>query len=194
MDWHAMRLVQAILAASVVLAFAGSLARAAEFRSIDMPDGSGQAIVLSGVIAPGDEAAFHALAETAGKAVVLTTGPGGTVGAAVKIGTEIRARGWPTLVPANTRCASACALIWLAGQTRMLGSGALIGFHAMSMMIQNGQRVETHDLDTYLRMWLTDLGYPFDATATIVNTRAAAVRWYDTTELRANGIPADPYP
>ena len=64
----------------------------------------------------------------------------------------------------------------------------------MSVMTRDGQRAETHDLDVFLRTWLTDLGYPFDATATIVNTEAASVRWYDTTELRANGIPADPYP
>ena len=189
-----MRFAQAILAASVALASAGGIGHAAEFRSMDMPDGGGHGIMVSGVIAQGDETAFHRLAETLDKAIVLTTGPGGTVGTAVTIGSEIRARGWSTLVPAGTRCASACSLIWLAGQTRMLGAGAQIGFHAMSVMTRNGQRAETHDLDVFLRTWLTNLGYPFDAMATIVNTQAAFVRWYDTTELRANGIPTDPYP
>jgi len=188
------RFAQAILAAVVALASAGGVARAAELRSMDMPDGSGHGIMLSGVIAPGDETAFHQLAETLDKAVVLTTGPGGIVATAVTIGSEIRTRGWSTLVPAGAQCASACSLIWLAGQTRMLSAGARIGFHAMSVMTRNGQRAETHDLDVYLRTWLTKLGYPFDAMATIVNTQAAFVRWYDTTELRANGIPADPYP
>ena len=116
-----MRFAQTILAASVALASAGSVARAAEFRSIDMPDGSGHGIVLSGVIAQGDETVFHRLAETFDKAVVLTTGPGGAVTAAVTIGSEIRARGWATLVPPGAQCASACSFIWLAGQTRMLG-------------------------------------------------------------------------
>jgi hypothetical protein len=189
-----MRIKPAILAASLTLACAGSAARAAEFGSMDMPDGGGHAIVLSGIIAPGDETAFHKLAETLDRTIVVTTGPGGVVGTAVSIGSEIRARGWSTLVPAGAQCASSCSLIWLAGQTRMLGTGAQIGFHAMSVMTRNGQRAETHDLDVYLRMWLTSLGYAFDATATIVNTGAAFVRWYDTTELRANGIPTDPYP
>jgi hypothetical protein len=189
-----MRIKPAILAAAIALACAGSVARAAEFRSTDMPDGGGHAIMLSGIIAPGDEAAFHKLAETLDTAVVITTGPGGVVATAVTIGSEIRARGWSTLVPAGAQCASSCSLIWLAGQTRMLGAGAQIGFHAMSVMTRNGQRAETHDLDVHLRAWLTSLGYAFDATATIVNTGAAFVRWYDTTELRANGIPTDPYP
>jgi hypothetical protein len=159
-----------------------------------MPNGSGPGILLSGEIAPGDEAAFHALAETLPKAVVLTTGPGGRVDPALKIGSEIRARGWSTLVPEGAKCASACSMIWLAGQTRMLGAGAQIGFHAMSMMTANGERTETHDFDVYFRKWLTDLGYLLDATATIVNTQAASVRWYNITELRANGISTDPYP
>ena len=84
-------------------------------------------------------------------------------------------------------------MIWLAGQTRMLAFGAQIGFHAMAML-QHGQRTETHDMDAILRSWLTDLGYPIDAEATIVNTRATSIRWYDAIELRANGIPTDPYP
>ena len=96
-----MRPAQAILAVSVALACAGGVARAAEFRSMDMPDGSGHAIMLSGIIATGDETAFHKLAETLDKAVVLTTGPGGIVATAVTIGSEIRARGWSTLVPAR---------------------------------------------------------------------------------------------
>ncbi len=189
-----MQFAQAVLAASMALACAHGVGQAAEFRAIDMPDGNGHGIVLSGVIAPGDEIAFHRLAETRDRAVVLTTGPGGVVATAVTIGTEIRARGWSTLVPPGAQCASACSLIWLAGQTRMLGAGAQIGFHAMSVIAGNGQSAETHDLDMFMRTWLTNLGYPSDATATIVNTPAASVRWYNTTELRANGIPADPYP
>jgi hypothetical protein len=189
-----MRFWLAILDISIALAFASGVGQAAECRSIDMPDGSGHGIVLSGVIADGDEIAFHKLAEAQDKAVVLTTGPGGIVGTAVTIGSEVRARGWATLVPPGAQCASACSLIWLAGQPRMLGAGAQIGFHAMSVMMANGQLLETHNLDVFLRKWLTDLGYPFDAAATIVNTEAASVRWFDTTELRANGIPTDPYP
>ena len=191
---HLMRPFRAILGATILLAAPARVGRAAQFSALEMPNGSGTGILLSGEIAPGDEAAFHALAETLPKAVVLTTGPGGRVDPALKIGSEIRARGWSTLVPEGAKCASACSMIWLAGQTRMLGVGAQIGFHAMSMMTANGERTETHDFDVYFRRWLTDLGYLLDATATIVNTQAASVRWYNITELRANGIPTDPYP
>ena len=86
----------------------GGGALAAEIRSLDIPAGSGHGIVLSGIIAPGDETAFHTLAETFDNAVVLTTGPGGAVATAVSIGSEIRARGWLTLVPAGAQCARSC--------------------------------------------------------------------------------------
>jgi hypothetical protein len=89
--------------------------------------------LIAGVIVSGDQAAFHVLAETLPNATVVTTGPGGSVGPALAIGDEIRARGWATLVPANTHCASSCSLIWLAGARRMLVTGAQIGFHAISV-------------------------------------------------------------
>jgi hypothetical protein len=189
-----MRHFRTILAASILLAAGGRAGQAAQFSTMELPDGGGPGILLSGEIALGDETAFHKLAETLPKAIVLTTGPGGHVYPALNIGSEIRARGWSTLVPAGASCASACSMIWLAGQTRMLGAGGQIGFHAISMMKRDGQRAETHDLDVYFRTWLTNLGYAFDATATIVNTQATSVRWYNIIELRANGISTEPYP
>lgn len=55
------------------------------------------------------------LASAPGATVVLS-GPGGGVSAALAIGGEIRDRRLATLVPAGADCASACSLIWLAGQ------------------------------------------------------------------------------
>ncbi len=168
-------------------------ARAAQFQKVELPDDAGPGILMTGVIDPGDEIRFHAIAATLQSAIVVTTGPGGRVAPALAIGNEIRARGWATLVPAGMSCASACSFIWLAGDRRMLGDQAQIGFHAMSMP-QNGGYQETHDIDYALREWLTTLGYAMDATATIVNTHAASIRWYDVIELRANGIPTESFP
>jgi hypothetical protein len=185
-----MRVGAAIAALSLAAAVP---AGAATFERADLPGGSGAAILLSGIIAPGDEAAFHALAATMPSAIVLTTGPGGSVGAALAIGGEIRARGWATLVPEGATCASACSMIWLAGARRMLAEGGRIGFHAMSIR-QNGFAVETHRPDVDLRRWLTELGYSDDTTATIVNTPSRLVHWLDRLELQADGIASEPYP
>jgi len=185
-----MRSFQALLVASVAMAAVEGAAQAAQFRSVDMP-GGGQGIVLSGLIEAGDAAAFHTLAETLPGAVVITTGPGGSIMPAMAIGSEIRARGWSTLVPAGSKCASACTWIWLAGSTRMLGADAQIGFHAISVFLRGP---ETHDYDVVLRRWLTGLGYTLDTTATMMNTPAASIRWFDIIELRANGIPTEFFP
>jgi hypothetical protein len=181
------------LIAAILCIAASTTADAAELQIEQMPSGGGPAIMLSGIIVAGDETKFHALAQAIGQATVITTGPGGSVIPALEIGTEIRTRGWSTLVPENARCASACSMIWLAGQTRRLAAGAQIGFHAMAQ-IQNGQHAENHELDFVLRRWLSDLGYAMDTTATIVNTPALSIHWYDAGELRANGIPTELYP
>lgn len=188
-----MRPILLMLTALTLFATACSLSQAAQFRRVEMPDKSGPAILLTGEIELGDDAAFHKLAETLPNAAVVTTGPGGSVKAALAIGTEIRTRGWSTLVPEGIQCASACSLIWLAGQTRSLAAGAQIGFHAMAV-IRDGQHTETHDFDFALRAWLTGLGYAMDATSTIVNTQATSMRWYNVTELRASGIATETFP
>jgi hypothetical protein len=186
-------LIRNLLVAAILSIGAATSSAAAELRMEQMPSGGGPAIVLSGLIVAGDETRFHALTQTVGQATVITSGPGGSVGSAIAIGTEIRTRGWSTLVPNNAQCASACSMIWLAGQSRRLAAGAQIGFHAMSRM-QNGERAEDHELDFVLRQWLSDLGYALDTTATIVNTPAASIHWYDAGELRANGIATELYP
>lgn len=145
-------------------------------------------------ILPGDERLFlQRLAATPGATVVLS-GPGGSVDAALAIGRLVRAQGLTTAVPAGADCASACALIWMAGQRRLLGRGARIGFHAISVMQRDGSQVQTHEFDHVLRRYLNELGFAADMTATMVNTRAAAVRWLDPIELRASGVPVEAPP
>ncbi len=187
------RLIAGVCVLTLALGLSTVRARAAKFDVIDLPDGGGKALLVSGAIGINDQVAFHAAAAALNGSVVVTTGPGGSVRAAVAIGNEIRERGWSTLVPPDTDCASACALIWLAGDRRLMADGARIGFHAMSVR-KNGLYVESHDPDFDLHRWLTNLGYSEDTTATIVNTPAVLVRWLDPIELRANGIQVDLYP
>ncbi len=184
-----MRLLTGLLLAALM---AGP-ARAADFERVELPGAQGTGIKLSGIIVPGDEAAFAAISAGMPRAVLLTTGPGGSVGAAIAIGTALHNRGWSTLVPAGAICASACAMIWLAGNHRMLADGGLVGFHAMSIR-QDGIVMETHQPDVDLRRWLNQLGYSEDTTATIVNTPSRLVRWLDRLELQANGISSEVYP
>ena len=151
-------------------------------------------ISIGGQIREADYPAFHDLAAAHPDALVVLTGPGGSVGPALAIGREIRARGMRTVVPAGATCASACSLIWLAGTQRLLGADARIGFHALSTQSRAGNRTETHAFDSELVRYLNHLDYAIDVTATIVNTPSALVHWRDTLELNANGISTTDYP
>lgn len=148
---------------------------------------------ISQAILPGDELTFRNLIASAPGATVILSGPGGSVAAALAIGREIQERRLPTLVMPDTSCASACSLIWLAGQRRQLGRGARIGFHALSVR-SGGVRTQTHEFDPVLRRYLNELGLAADMTATIVNTSATGMRWMDSIELRANGVTTEAYP
>lgn len=152
------------------------------------------AIGVSGRIELGDEKAFIDLVRSMPKARIVLAGPGGNVVAALAIGQEIRARNLQTLVPAGASCASACALIWLGGTTRMIGTDARIGFHALAAPRHGGVYGETHAFDPVLMHYLLELGYASDAAATIVNTPSVGIRWLDRIELNSNGFAAQSYP
>lgn len=149
---------------------------------------------ISQAILPGDEHTFRDLLASAPGATVMLSGPGGSVAAALAIGREIQERRLATLVAPDTSCASACSFIWLAGQRRLLGRGARIGFHAISVRREDGSRTQTHEFDPVLRRYLNGLGLAADMTATIVNTNATGMRWMDPIELRANGVATEAYP
>lgn len=170
---------------------AASAASAGQVAAID---GKVPAISIGGRIEPGDEKTFHGLVGATPNALIVLAGPGGNVAAALTIGYEIRARGLKTFVPARSFCASSCALIWLAGTTRLLGMDAHIGFHALSAPHGGRAYAETHEFDPVLMHYLLQLGYAGDATATIVNTPSLGLRWLDRIELNSNGFGAESYP
>ena len=64
------------------------------------------------------------------KVVVALISSGGNLMSALRIAQFIRTKEIVTLVPVDRICASACALIWLAGSVRFVEDGAQVGFHA----------------------------------------------------------------
>ena len=85
-------------------------------------------IRIKGTLSLGDQDRFQSVALTSKKATVYLDSPGGKVLAATDIGTIIRIKGFETAVD-NAVCASACALVWLAGEPRMMSNLTSIGFH-----------------------------------------------------------------
>jgi hypothetical protein len=92
-------------------------------------------ILIQGSLQPGgylsDTNTFAMVAEKQKSgAIVFLNGPGGTITTATYIGARIRERQFKTAVADNTSCASACALIWIAGAERYMGVNAHLGFHS----------------------------------------------------------------
>jgi hypothetical protein len=121
-----------IAAAIIALAEGGTAATI----TVGAPDGEGRVFVdVVGKINDEDFKTFKEKTDQIypirpGHLIVTLVSYGGSIGAAVQIGDWIDKRGMSTFVPGDRTCASACALIWLAGRPRTVGDTPLIGFHA----------------------------------------------------------------
>src|SRR5205823_9267598 len=90
------------------------------------------AVWIEGVIEPNDGGKFMELMlkDKPKKALILLRSEGGNLIASLQIGRYIKNNGFATYVPGNSVCASGCAMIWLAGKSKMVDENAKIGFHA----------------------------------------------------------------
>ena len=121
-------MLKKLLCALVVLA--PCALRAAEIKVVHTDDLATPLILVSGELQLGDGEAFAIIARRAPHAIVVFGSPGGALIAGLQIGQLIRLHRYPTFVPEDVVCASACALAWVAGVPRFMQAGARIGFHA----------------------------------------------------------------
>jgi hypothetical protein len=143
-------------------------------------------LLVSGVIGPGAHQQFRmALARGTPELVVLD-GPGGVLGEALLIAEEVRRRRLNTLVAANRSCASACAVVFLSGRTKYLGSGAAVGLHSASYADGRADPEATELMAAYLRQ----VGVPANTLRRMAQTAPNSIRWLTAAEQRAVGIRA----
>jgi hypothetical protein len=87
-------------------------------------------LILKGSISEGDYTKFsNILLQNDLKIIRLKSG-GGNLVEALQIGKEISKRKISTVVDQGEMCASACALIWMAGETKSADTSSQIGFHS----------------------------------------------------------------
>jgi hypothetical protein len=77
-------------------------------------------ITVAGEFVPSDAEQFRSAVAMFSKAIIAFQSNGGSLVAAIDIGTQIRLRNCSTLVPDNTLCTSACATAWLGGAQRFM--------------------------------------------------------------------------
>jgi hypothetical protein len=129
--------------------------KAADIALLDGEAGV-QGIAINGTIMPGDRHKFANIALTTDEAVVLLHSDGGNILEAFEIGRAIRLKKFPTFVTPNEVCASACALIWLAGTPRLMSPSAKIGFHAAYI---SGSNEISSSGNTIVGSYLNSLGF-----------------------------------
>jgi TonB family protein len=108
------------------------------------------------------------------QAIVTLVSYGGRADAALQIGDWIRKRGMSTFVPSDRTCASACALIWLAGVPRTVGNTPQIGFHAI---YDPTTRRETGAGNAVVGAYLRDLGVGYEAIVFMTRKGPTNVEW-----------------
>jgi hypothetical protein len=141
-------------------------------------------LVMSGMIGRGSYREFRRAISRSNAEVVVLEGPGGILGEALLIAEEVRRRGLTTVVAANGRCASACAIVFLAGRTKHMGRGAAVGLHAASF--ENG--VADPEATSIMAGYLRQLGVPTTTLQRMASTAPQDIRWLTKAEQRAMRI------
>lgn len=114
-------------------------------------------VIVLGEFERGDGERFANQVASLERAVVALDSPGGNVVAGLRMGQLIHNRGFSTIVPDRTICASACGLVWLAGASRLMEAGARIGFHA-AYTVRAGRARESGAANALIGAYLSRLG------------------------------------
>lgn len=142
-------------------------------------------ITIAGDIVLEDIAKFKQLSSSYPKATVMLRSDGGNALAGIQIGSEIRMKGYKTLVPPTLRCASSCALIWLGGSTRFMANSSYVGFHT----VYDARSGEVSGPGAALAgAYLNRIGLPDRAVVYIMNSKPTEITWLTPQDAKAVGI------
>jgi hypothetical protein len=131
----------------------------------------------------GDE--FAAKTAPLPSAFVAFSSDGGSLLAGLRIGEAIRRKRFSTIVPDDRRCASACALAWLGGVERFIGTDGRIRFHAASDWASDGESDVTN---TVLGTYLAKVGLPYEAVTYITQVAPNEMTWLNMSDVADRGI------
>jgi hypothetical protein len=159
--------------------------------SVKVPANGGPAIVLvDGDLEANDGDQFRSKISFLSKAIVSFRSDGGSVVAGIQIGESIRLKGFTTVVAEGARCASACAIAWLGGSTRLMSAEARVGFHA-AYNSKTGQ--ETGVGNALVGAYLTKIGLPYSAVIYITQAAPNSMTWLSITDAKKQGIDVEPF-
>jgi hypothetical protein len=131
----------------------------------------------------GDE--FAAKTAPFPSAFVAFSSDGGSLLAGLRIGEAIRRKRFSTIVPDGRRCASACALAWLGGVERFIGTNGRIRFHAASDWASDRESGITNIV---VGTYLAKIGLPYEAVTNITQAVPNEMMWLNMSDVAERGI------
>ena len=167
--------------------FSSSMAHAANMSFAPGSQGKQDTITIQGNFVEGDDHKFRRLALQSRNAIVYLDSNGGRLDPALEIGNMIRLRGYATAVQ-DANCTSACAMVWLAGQPRVMNNFTSIGFHVPFVTEKNGKRVSTPLDGAVAGAYLTSLGFSKHVVTYVVTASADETHWLNAITARKLGI------
>jgi hypothetical protein len=176
---------RAILASLMAATFFSS-ANAAEMQvSKPAKKGDYHIVYINGDIENGDFDKFKEVAGKlpAGKVIVSLNSEGGQLGAALNMGAAIRSMKWWTVARS---CASACALMWLAGVQRGVFEESHVGFHSA----YNGETkaIENGSANAVIGAYVTRLGFGYDVVGYVTSAKPENMDWLDAEKAKKYSI------
>jgi hypothetical protein len=162
----------------------------AEIKSISGKDGR-VAISITGELNPGDTDVFKAAikqANDAGKFVanVRLNSMGGNLLEGVRLAEAIRFGKMSTNVGKASVCASACFLVFAAGNTKFASYGAQIGVHGASDQ-QGQETIQSGAATVSMARVAKELGVPSAIIGRMVVTPPDEMVWLSPQELQSMG-------
>ncbi len=117
---------------------------------------------ISGDLAKGDVEKFLTATDGTADAIILLQSDGGDLQTGLDIGSLVRMRGYGTAVLDGQSCYSACALAWLGGTKRIVGTDGHVSFHA-AYVLEDGNARESGVANALVGAYLSKLGLKEDA-------------------------------
>jgi hypothetical protein len=141
-------------------------------------------VFLTGEILRGDDETFKTVVGDAKRALVFLEGPGGDELASIAIGEMVRVGKFSTAVGHDTVCASGCAIVWLAGERRLLSRTSRIGLHSAGD--KEGKTAGAGS--AVVGAYLTRLGFGYDVVAYATAAEPGAMTWLSKEDADRLGI------
>jgi hypothetical protein len=164
---------------------AATTARAATVDVVSLGPNKPSLVTVSGTFDLNDKDVFLRKIGSLSSAIVAFDSDGGSLVAGLQIGEIIRLKNFTTVVLDQTRCASSCALAWLGGTRRFMGSTARIGFHAA----YNGETREvTSTGNALVGAYLNKIGLPYAAVIYITTASPDTLTWLSKSDAEKMGI------